>query len=331
MRPAGWLAGSLLAGALIGCAVPTQMLASPSDLHDYRTFRLAAHEGRRLYEAQRYLERHPKGAFADEVRAVFDAEEPAWFEAAKTSRVRAREYVVDLPDGPHADAARTLMVLFDERQDDVDTVALLADVRRTAAKLDYESNRRHRVSDVILAELGALVDRDTWGARLEAPPPALAAVLRGEVANTWGAGAHAQRHDSLIFVIPTPTGSEPSVADVTFQLWVEGGGIAEGLVQGDDLFVRWAESLQVKILDAGKPEDRASAAATVVDVLQGTFEATLPASRCKKPPQGAEILSRMCDGWVVSVRMGEGPGTLDVIDVRGPAVGPERAHVPGMR
>jgi hypothetical protein len=316
------------------------MFASPADLRDYRTFRMAAHEGRRLYEAERYLERHPKGAFADEVRAVFDAEEPAWFEAAKTSRVRAREYVVDLPDGPHVDAARTLMVLFDERQDDVETVTLLADVRRTAAKLDYESNRRHRVSDVILAELGALAGTDTWGARLDAPPPALAAVLRGETAHTWGAGSHAQRHDSLIFVIPTPTGSEPSVADVTFQLWVEGGGIAEGLVQGDDLFVRWAESLQVRTLDAGKPEERRFAAAAVVEVLQGAFEATLPAARCTRAAKGAEILSRSCDGWDVSVRMGEGPGTLDVIDVRGPrppsapaasSSAPERARAPGMR
>lgn len=322
------------------CAVPKQMFASPADLRDYRTFRMAAHEGRRLYEAQRYLKLHPKGAWADEVRAVFDAEEPAWFEAAKTSRVRAREYVVDLPEGPHADAARTLMVLFDERQDDVETVALLADVRRTAAKLDYESNRRHRVSDVILAELGALADPATWGARLDAPPPPLAAVLRGEVTPTWGGGPHAQRHDSLIFVIPTPTGSQPSVADVTFQLWVENGGIAQGLVQGDDLFVRWAESLQVRPLDAGKAQDRRFAADAVVDVLQGAFEATLPASRCTRPPRGAEILSRACDGWDVSVRMGEGPGTLDVIDVRGPrpptapsapTSAPERARARGMR
>jgi hypothetical protein len=132
-------------------------------------------------------------------------------------------------------------------------------------------------------------------------------------------------------VIPTPTGSEPSVADVTFQLWVEGGGIAQGLVQGDDLFVRWAESLQVRTLDAGKLEDRRLAAGAVIDVLKGAFEATLPASRCTKAPKGAEILSRACDGWDVSVRMGEGPGTLDVIDVRGAAVGPERARVPGMR
>lgn len=317
-----------LACTLCGCAVPTQMLASPSDLQDYRAFRMAAHEGRRLFEAQRYLKRHPKGAWADEVRAAFDEEEAAWFEAAKTSRARAREYVVDLPDGPHVDAARTLMVLFDEHQDDVETLALLADVQRTAAKLDYETGRRHHVSDVILAEVGALANPATWGARLEAPPPALAAVLRGEVEPTWGAGLHAQRKDSLIFVIPTPAGAQASVVDVTFQLWLEGGRITQGVLRGDNLFVRWTEAQLTRVLDAGSADDRKLAASTVADVLGGAFEALLPASRCATPgpPGPGGILLRACDGWTVSVRMGEVPGALDVVDVRGP-----RAPAPGMR
>jgi len=323
-----WLLFASLTSLLSSCAVPPQMFAAPSDLSDYRTFRMAAHEGRRLYEAQRYLKRHPHGAWADEVRAVFDEEEAAWFEAAKTSRVRAREYVVDLPEGPHADAARTLMVLFDEHQDDVETLALLADVQRTAAKLDYETGRRHHVSDVILAEVGALMDAATWGARLDAPPPTLAAVLRGEVEPTWGAGAHAQRKDSLIFVIPTPTGSQASVVDVTFQLWLEAGRIVQGVLRGDDLFVRWTEAQLVRVLDAGNPADRKLAASTMVDVLGGALEAVLPASRCPSttPPGPGEILTRACDGWTVSVRMGEVPGALDVVDVRGP-----RAPAPGMR
>src|ERR1700722_955063 len=129
------------------CALPQQMLAAPDDLADYRAFRVAAHEGRRLFQAQRYLERHPHGAFSEEVRAVFDREEAAWFEAAKTSRVRAKEYVVDLPDGPHAEAARSLMVLFDEHQEDTDTLSLLADARHTAATLDYETARRRRLGE----------------------------------------------------------------------------------------------------------------------------------------------------------------------------------------
>src|ERR1700733_4061035 len=112
-----WLRGALVSvvlGALAGCAIPRQMLATPDDLRDYRVFRTAAHEGRRLAMAQRYLARHPDGAWAAEVRPLFEAEEEAWFEAAKSSRTRAREYVIDLPDGPHIEGARSLLVLFDE-------------------------------------------------------------------------------------------------------------------------------------------------------------------------------------------------------------------------
>jgi hypothetical protein len=184
------------------------------------------------------------------------------------------------------------------------------------------------VSDVILAEIAALADPQTWGARLEAPPAVLAAALRGEVAHTWGGAPHAHRHDALFFVVPTPSGSEGSVADVTLQLWLDHGSVAEGLVQGDDLFVRWAEALLVRVLDAGSLADRRLAASTVADVLSGAFEATLPASRCTSPPQAGEILARSCDGWTVSARMGPGDGTGDTIDVRGSQTGARSA---GMR
>src|ERR1019366_3972630 len=136
--------------AQASCAVPRQMLATPGDLRDYREFRTAAHEGRLLAMAQRYLARHPDGAWAAEVRPLFEAEEEAWFESAKSSRSRAREYVIDLPDGPH-----------------VETLTLLADSRRMAAKLDVEGTRRKHVSDVMLAAIAALLDPATWGTRLD--------------------------------------------------------------------------------------------------------------------------------------------------------------------
>ncbi len=320
----------LAASLLAGCAVSKQMLAAPSDLDDYRAFRTAAHEGRRLYQAQRYIDKHPHGAWVDEVRAAFDTEEQAWFEGAKTSRARAREYLVDLPGGPHAEAARALLVLFDEHQADVETLELLAAARRTGAMLDYESNRRKRVSDVILEELAALLAPDTWGARLDAPPPALAGALRGEVAHTWGGAPHVQREDQLFFVLPTPQGVQGRVADVGFQIFLTAGRVREGAVAGDDLFVRWTESMVVRVLDASNPADRQLAASTVKDVLGGALEATLPEARCGARPRSDEILARACDGWTVSVHMGTEAGTGDFIDVHGP-LQPDRAPAAGMR
>ncbi len=306
-----------LAVALLGCAVPRQMLASPDDLRDYRAFRLAAREGPRLASAQRYLRRHPEGAWAAEVRDAFDAEEAAWFEAAQSSRAKARQYLIDLPEGPHSDAARALLVLFDTQGDDMDTLILLAHARRTAALLDYETERRRRLSEVILGEVAALLDRATWGASLDEPPPLLAAALCAGSTQTWGGEPRPQRLDRVFFVIPTPAGSEAREVDVAFTLVIAGGRIVEGRVSGTDLFVRWAEALLVRVLDPTAPGDRTAAAAAVADVLGGALEASLPASRCAPravAPSGT--VARACDGWSVKATMGAGGD--DVIDVRGP-------------
>jgi hypothetical protein len=311
----------LLLAPLAGCIVPRQMLAAPDDLGDYRAFRAASHEGRRLASAQHYLARHPHGVWAEEVRATFDEEEEAWFEGAKSSRSRAREYVVDLPQGPHADAARSLLVLFDEHLGDVETLTLLAESRRTAATLDVQTDRRKHVSDVVLAAVAALVDPATWGARLDAPPPSLAIALRGEVLGTWDASARASHDDQLFFVVPTPQGAQERVVDVSLQVVLDKGRVVQGILQGEDLFVRWSESVLVRVLDPSVAEDRQLASATATDLLAGALEAALPASRCAKPASEGEPLVRECAGWNVSVRMGAEAGEVDVVDVVGPRAG----------
>jgi hypothetical protein len=308
----------VLLGTLGGCLVSRQMLAAPDDLGDYRDFRAASHEGRRLAAAQRYLARHPHGVWAEEVRAAFSDEEDAWFEGAKSSRSRAREYVVDLPHGPHVDAARSLLVLYDEHQADVETLTLLAESRRTAATLDVQTERRKHVSDVVLAAVAALVDPATWGTHLDAPPSSLAVALRGEVPRTWDATARASHEDQLFFVVPTPQGAQERVVEVTLQVVLDKGRVVQGLLQGDDLFIRWSEAVLVRVLDPSVAVDRQLAAATVTDLLAGAMEATLPAARCAKPSGVGEPLVRECGGWDVSVRMGAEAGEADVIDVVGP-------------
>jgi hypothetical protein len=321
----------IAAVAMVGCEVPAQMTAAPDDLRDYRAFRTAAHEGRRLAAAQRYLARHPHGAWADEVRAAFDAEEAAWFERAATSRSRAREYVVDLPNGPHADAARAVLLLFDEHQGDIETLVLLADARRTAAMLDLESARRRRVSEGLLAEVSALLQPATWGARLDDLPGPLAAALRGEVPATWGAAPRASHTDRLYFVLPTPDGAQARALESTLALVTTQGRVVQGTIQGEDLFVSWSEAVLTRVLDPNRAADRAIARATIADLLEGALEATLPAARCAGHAGPGEIVTRTCDGWAVSARMGAEAGELDVIDVVGRPPPAVRARGAGMR
>jgi hypothetical protein len=312
-----------IAGAVVSCAVPTQMLASPADLADYRAFRTAAPEGRRLARAQQYLSRHPHGAWADEVRGLFDTEESAWFERAKNSRSSARAYLVDLPDGPHAEAARALIVLFDEHEGDIETLELLADARRTAATLDSESAKRRRVGELVLEELAALLDPSTWGARLDAPPPPLADALRGSVRRTWDGTTRAWRGDQLFFVVPTPQGVQARVAEVRLQLWLERGRVTHGVIEGADLFARWAEATEMRVLDLTQQTDRSVVSSSVGEILSGALESTLPAARCTPrdapPGDGGEIIvARSCDGWDVIARMADRAGVLDAIEIRGP-------------
>jgi hypothetical protein len=308
------LALACLAGS--ACAVPTQMLAASGDLADYRAFRAAEHEGTRLARAQQYLERHPNGRWADEVRSTFQAEEPAWFEGAKGSHTRARDYVVDLPRGPHAQAARALLGLYYEPEVDLDMLELMAEARRSAAYLELQSERRKRVSELILEELAALLDPATAGAKLDALPEALATVLRGSHPCTWGKCVPTGlREDEIYFGLPTPTEVEARVAKVRLKLVLDRGRAVGGRIEGQDLFVCWAEANQIRVLDASAASDRTAAAGDVADVLSGALEARLPAARCAAKRQAGEVVARACDGWHVSVRMGARPGDKDVISV----------------
>ena len=319
--------GPIVAGARVlfciatsACAVPAQMLAEPADLADYRSFRKAAYEGARLALAHQYIERHPNGAWADEVRRVFDAEEPGWFELAKTSRWRARAYLIDMPWGPHADAARALVNLFEGHPEDVETLELIAKAELMEATLNAESATRKRVGELVLEELAALVDKATWAARLDAPPATLEGVLRGPARSTWGWGGtklNSERTDRVFFVVPTPDGPVTRDVDVRFQLKLERGRVTQGTIQAANLFVRWAEAMRAHTLDMDNANDRTTAALEIVEVLKGALEAQLPAVRCRVKPIGrGGILTRACNGWLVSARMGNRSGDADTIEVR---------------
>ena len=303
-----------------GCALGKQVLADPGDLADYRAYRVAADEGPRLARAQRYLAAHPRGAWASDVRAAFDDEEPRYFEAAKDSKQKAIEYLVELPKGPHADAARSLVVSFDAHTEDVTTLVLLADARRTDAMLEIASRERRRVTERILEDVGLLLDRGVYGAQVDEAPASLTRALGGGVRRTFGS-APTRRDDTLAFTLPTRTGSEIHVASVELAVKLEDARIVEGIVWGPDLFVRWTEADVIRVLDPSVPQARALAASHVTEVLSGAFEAALPGDRCAVVVASAELLARRCDGWTVSVKMGASAGAPDVVSVRGPDPG----------
>ena len=86
--------------------------APSDDLEDYRSYlRRGGVEGTRLKRAQRYLEKHPNGAWSTEVRAAFDEEEPRFYEKAQSSHEGIRRYLADLPQGVHTPTPRSIFIV----------------------------------------------------------------------------------------------------------------------------------------------------------------------------------------------------------------------------
>jgi hypothetical protein len=300
------------------CVVGRQLVADNGELASYRAFRVAAHEGARLRGAQRYLEAYPNGQWASEVRAAFEEEEPAYFEQAKSSRDSVRDYLVDLPRGPHADAALSLLVALDARVEDVETARLLRDARRTEASLESAASKRRRIGETIADTMAALLDPSLYGAPLADAPPLLRRALSGGTDATWGGALSTRRESDLFFTIPSREGRQSRVATMTIAVETASGVVVEGRIQGVDLFVRWDEADNLRELDASSTNHRAEAAFHAQEFLEGAVEARLPGERCTVPRAEGELLHRACDGWSAVVRWGRTEGEPDVVTIRGP-------------
>ena len=307
---------------LEGCAAGAQMIASDDDLADYRTYRVAAHEGTRLARAQKYLVAHPHGTWAAEVRAAFDDEEPAYFERLSDTRKGASDYLSDLPRGPHADAAIALLTAYDTKVDDVETANLMREARRSEAMLDRASADRRAVSEAILSAVGAFLDPNVYGARIDDAPAPLLHALAGTTRPTWGRTV-AHRDYDLYFTLPTRPERESRVANLVIAAVIKNGVVEEGMIEGPDLFVHWDEADQVRALDPTSLNHRAAAAFHAKDLLTGAMEARVPASRCeasaRNEPGTDELIVRRCDGWTVVVTWARRAGDRDRVVIRGPA------------
>lgn len=300
-----------------GCASFRPMFASPDDLEDYRAFRVAAAEGTRLSRAKRYLERHPKGRWADEVRATFEEEEPRYFEEAQASREGIRRYLADLPDGPHADAALALLIAFGSSMQDAELRDLARHVRYEDAKLEAAAVQRRAVGEGILSAIGVLLDDDIYGAPRSEAPPKLRAMLLGKTAPTWGA-IPPRHEDDYFFVLPARSERESRLLTLEISMTETDGVVTGGTLEGSDMFVRWAEADRIVRLDASAAEDRTEAQAYAMSRIEGALERRFPSASCPDLRKGRELYHRACDGWEALVLPGTEAGDKDAIVIVAP-------------
>ena len=340
--PAFVLVAALVAVCMPACAAVTQVVAGDDDLADYRAFRAAAHEGSRLAFAQRYLELHPRGAWADEVRAAFGEEESTYFEAAKASSRAAFEYLVNLPRGPHAAAARAVIDSDSERAQRAAVAELVSRAHDLRLMLSDARARRRKIRERIFAEVALLLDARVYGVAPGLVPEPLLREFAG--ARTTIAWVVPRRHDELFFEVPSPSsldqrasamargaialGADSRVVTLDLELLTRDGVVASGRLSGADLFVSWAEADLARVLDPTDPGARADAAAHVAASMAGALEAVLPLETCAAPElestkldNGGTLLARHCGGWSARVGMGARAGTTDEITVtRAPSV-----------
>jgi len=299
-----------------GCASFRPMLASSGDLEDYRAFRVAAAEGTRLARAKKYLERHPKGAFADEVKNAFENEEPRFFENAQATREGARRYLADLPDGPHATAALALLTALDSTMQDAELRDIARRSRYDDAKLEAAAVQRRAVGEAILGAIGVLLDEEVYGVSRAEGPPALRALMTGRTGSTWGS-IPSQREEDLYFLLPTRPDRESRLVTLEVTLLEQGGVVSGGKIEGADMLVFWAEADQIVKLDPSAPEDRTEAHVHAMDRLEGALERRFPAATCPDRRGDRELYRRACDGWDVVVAPGTRAGEKDAIVIRG--------------
>lgn len=308
---------AVLALALTACSTFRPMTASSGDLADYRAYRVAAYEGTRLARAQRYLDAHPDGAFADEVRAAFESEEPRWFEQAQLSREGARRYLADLPNGPHAQAALALLTALEQDMNEAELRDIARRVHYDEAKLESAAQQRRAVGEAILGAVGVLLSDDVYGVRRGGAAHDVRVLMTGRD-TTWGA-VPARREQDLFFLIPTRPDRESRLVTLEITLEEQDGLISGAVVEGSDLFVRWAEADEIVKLDPSAPEDRQEAQIHAQQRLEGALERRLPAASCQDLRRGQELFHRACDGWEAIVRVGAHVGDKDSITLRGPA------------
>jgi hypothetical protein len=319
------MAAVMAALAAAGCAELRTVTAPPGDLEDYRAYRVAAAEGTRLKRALEYLDKHPNGAWAPEVKAAFDDEEPRFYERAQASRQGVRNYLADLPNGPHADAALQLLVALESSLEEAELRDIARRVRNEDARLERAAVQRRAVGEGILGALGVLVDEDIYGIPRSEAPPKLRALMLGRHAPTWG-GVPRTHEEDYFFLLPTRPERESRVMTLETTLIEDNDTIVASKLEGMDMIVRWAEAEQIVRLDSSAPEDRTEAQVFVMGRLEGAFERRFPSASCPDLRRGEELYHRACNGWEAVVTAGTKAGDNDTILIRSP-----RASVPNRR
>lgn len=237
--------------ALSSCAVVRPLTASNADLADHRAFALARYEGDRLRRAAVYLERHPDGAWAPDVRAAFDREEPKFYADAQKSRDAALDYLAWLPRGPHADAAVALLQSFAEAQPEDEASRMVRAARENEARLERAAEERQAAEDAALESLRVVIDASAYGKKLSDDGELSRFLLAGRsIGHTPSSRTRYRR-----FTVPTRSGPLDRELEITVAVErADDDVVTAATVSGPSLFERMAEASLLRAVGPAEAE-----------------------------------------------------------------------------
>lgn len=314
--------GALVLALLVstsGCGVWARMTSTPAEYDAYRSTRMAPTREARLRASVLYLAKHPNGRFTEEVRQRFAEEEQSFFDETSRSREGLDWYLATLPAGPHAvDASLRQNELKQRDGLDVDE-ALLDRGRRQERRLrlaDLSREKALRTFDLWMA--GAMRMR-SWGEPTHQMPIALISALRLGDDPGHCDDERCIRDVILPFQIPVQGGGlEDRALVMELMLTLENGGVTEIYIRGPAMFSRLWEA------ERGHPRDPDQETARVVAVgwalsrIEKAFEPVAPAERCNRDITPPVVLWRSCDGWTITVEVGDEATQDDTLRIRGP-------------
>ncbi|WP_437339222.1 hypothetical protein [Sorangium sp. So ce394] len=319
-RAARALSCAAALSVLSGCASRPALLASHDDYAAYRATRVSRTLEGRLAAASAYLERHPEGAFAAEVRAYLARAEPVYYAAKRGTAAGLAAYLATLPRGAfREDATRRLRALVRERSAG-DLLSRAA--RETDAQLSRQRAERARVREELAAWLRRFLGREAWGRPLaEAPAevivpfsltlPAPRCAPAGE-----GAAVCAKRI-ALPFVVNAGGESAPRQAEIEISVLGDAAGRPiEVAIRGPDLFTRLEEARSAREVAPDDPEGRIGGIALAVELARGAFAARVSGDpSCGRQVEAPVVLHLECEGARLVARAASEAGEDDAVTI----------------
>jgi hypothetical protein len=332
----------LLLAALPGCASSGALLTSPDDYSAYRATRVSPTLEGRLAAAATYLERFPRGAFVDEVRATLERAEPIYFAAKRGSIAGLSAYLQTLPSGAFAKEASYRLRELVRVRDSGDLLSRAA--AEAEVRLSREQAERRRVREELSTWLSRFLDRAAWGRPLSMAPAeliipfslALPPPTCGLIEERTGALGAAPEGPGGVFppgallcakllelpyVVKADGEREPRQATLEVAVAEDAAGhplqVALG---GPDLFARLEEARTVHPVAADDAAGRSGGIALAVELARATFGERVGGDpACARQAVAPVVLHLECGEMRLVVRAASERGGDDVFTIAGPA------------